>query len=155
MILLDVRGREMTSTRQPQFGSKIEKEYFYLARLAYDANHPNVSVSHNEILYGFESDLVIRIYSAKASSAEAPSVKAHSGGEPQVVINVELDGPHHKAKNKRQFCMLRDLHLRERGVSVLRLDLTSKRQQGKLQAEIIEDFITLVAFYTQVPFGPT
>jgi hypothetical protein len=51
--------------------------------------------------------------------------------------------------------MLRDLHLRERGVSVLRLDLTSKRQQGKLQAEIIEDFITLVAFYTQVPFGPT
>jgi hypothetical protein len=149
MILLDVRRREMTSTRQPQFGSKIEKDYFYLARSAYDANHPNVSVSHNEILYGFESDLVIRIYSAKASSAEAHS------GELQAVINVELDGPHHKAKNKRQFCMLRDLHLQGHGVSVLRLDLTSKTQQDKLQAEIIEDFITLVAPYTQVPFGPT
>jgi hypothetical protein len=94
-------------------GSKNENRI--LARLLqHFRNIPNVVVSGNEYIDGFEADLMIRVYPAGIS--EDASFVLH-------VINVEVDGPSHAFPTKRRFCALRDRHLqRAHGIVVLRLD---------------------------------
>jgi hypothetical protein len=128
--LLGCRLQEMWSKVPSKFQSSHERQYFKLATVAYKGI-PHVSVSSNEMLFGFESDLVIRI--------------SPNGGLP-IIINVEVDGPHHKYNLKTQrFGALRDQHLQEEhGVRVVRWDLMSKEQQAKEEGDIVADFIALL-----------
>ena len=80
-------------------GSKIEQRFGAHAAEIF-AGSGAVEVSANELLHGFEADLVLR-----------------GAGW---TVNVELDGPTHQRPTKRRFCGLRDEHLRRRGVRVLR-----------------------------------
>jgi hypothetical protein len=105
--------------------SNAEMRYLRLAEEAL-AGRADISLSGNEFLNGFESDLVIRV--------------ASDGGL-STIINVELDGPHHKYDlSKRRFCALRDQLLQEQhGVRVVRWDLMARSQQHKSDNDIIAD----------------
>jgi hypothetical protein len=111
-------------------GSNAERRYFKLASAAF-VGRSDVSLSRNEYLNGFESDLVIRVASDEGLST---------------IINVEVDGPHHKyLLSKKRFCALRDqLLLQQHGVRVVRWDLMSRSQQGKSDKDVISDFQALL-----------
>ena len=52
----------------------------------------------------------------------------------EVVVNIEIDGPHHKQARKHRFCQLRDNYLtRDHGVLVLRLDVMAQRGWSEAQ----------------------
>jgi hypothetical protein len=106
--------------------SNAEKKYSKLAAAAF-AGRADVSLSCNEFLNGFESDLVIRVASDGGLSS---------------IINVEVDGPHHKyVLSKKRFCALRDQLLQQQhGVRVVRWDLMPVSQQQKRDKDIIADF---------------
>jgi very-short-patch-repair endonuclease len=113
-------------------GSKSEKQVF-LRLVKHFGSIPNVVVSGNEYIDGFEADIMIRVYPA-GESGDA-SFALH-------VINVEVDGPSHAFPTKRRFCALRDRHLqRAHGIVVLRLDQMSsiRRNDSELLIQSIEE----------------
>jgi hypothetical protein len=77
------------------------------------------TVSSNDYLIDmFESDIVVRIpFVESADDAEV------SAGGKWLVINIEVDGMHHRQKRKINFCMLRDAFLKSRGIQVHRIDV--------------------------------
>jgi hypothetical protein len=125
-----LRRMQELQPKTSNFMSHTEEKYSKLAAAAF-AGRVGVSVSSNEFLNGFESDLVIRVT---------------SDGGLSTVINVELDGPHHKyILRTMRFCALRDQLLRQQhGVRVVRWDLLSRSQQRKSDKDIIADFQRLL-----------
>jgi hypothetical protein len=113
-----------------------------LARKALDAS-ANVELSSNEMLWGFEADIVIRVYDG--ADAAMPMPMQGSPEAPKHIINVEIDGPRHANARTRGFTQRRDEHLRlARGVRVVRWDLMSQEQQKKRDDEIMQDFRDLI-----------
>jgi hypothetical protein len=77
-------------------------------------NASDLLLSSNEHLFDlFESDIVVR--------------SRVDGGE-CFVLNIEVDGIHHKREKSKRFCMLRDEYLRSRGVVVERIDTSQMRR---------------------------
>jgi hypothetical protein len=69
---------------------------------------PGVLLSFNEILFGFEADVVCRLPEADGSF---------------LTFNFEVDGVHHKDRRKDYFCKLRDAYLDKiHGVRIVRID---------------------------------
>ena len=59
----------------------------------------------NELIFGFESDFLLRIY--RRDSSEEGSLSLIG------VVNIEIDGPFHMPRHKKRFASLRDRYLRE------------------------------------------
>jgi uncharacterized protein YukE len=100
--------------------SKAEVKYQKLASKVFNSM-PTVKSSFNERLFGYEADIVFRIGSA--------------------VINVEVDGIHHKNVVKKRFCGWRDRYLSQRhGIIVKRIDLMTLEERSLSDQDIIERF---------------
>ena len=99
----------------------------------------DVELSSNEMLFGFEADIVLRVYD------EADVAQGGPRGTPKYIINVEIDGPSHSYATKHRFTQLRDEHLRlMHGVRVVRWDVMSPEHQRKGKKEIMRDFLVLI-----------
>jgi hypothetical protein len=103
----------LSKSSTPKQQSRTEAYYYERVKAAYK-NHKNVALSHNEFLFGFEADIVIRHYDDSTNTLTK-------------IINIELDGPAHRyIFRKQRFCALRDEYLtRVHGVQISRYDLTS------------------------------
>jgi hypothetical protein len=103
----------LSKSSTPKQQSRTEAYYYERVKAAYK-NHKNVALSHNDFLFGFEADIVIRHYDDSTNTLTK-------------IINIELDGPAHRyIFRKQRFCALRDEYLtRVHGVQVTRYDLTS------------------------------
>jgi hypothetical protein len=70
----------------------------------------------NELIFGFESDFLLRIYRREDPS---PSLSPSQSGSQEGllslvgVVNIEIDGPFHMPRHKKRFASLRDRYLRE------------------------------------------
>ena len=94
----------------------------------------NTRVSHNEHLFGlFECDLVVRIPRAVNARTGKEDQKRGEGGEgggggrereESLLLNIEVDGVHHRRENKKRFCTLRDEYLQSRGVVIARVEVS-------------------------------
>ena len=61
------------------------------------------------------------------------------------IVNVELDGPHHRQAKKKRFCALRDWYLRDvQGVDVVRWDLMSPEVQRMRDGDVIKAYHRIV-----------
>jgi hypothetical protein len=123
----------VSKSSNPKPPNRAEDYYFSRAKCAFNA-HETVVLSCNEFLFGFEADIVIRIYDDSSKKSVSK------------IINIEIDGPTHRYTFRKQcFCALRDEHLkRVHGVEITRWDLLSPTQQRKKDAEIESDFIALL-----------
>jgi hypothetical protein len=92
-----------------------------------------MSLTHNEILYGFEADIVIRIPESGVTTNSVSGAPETPIQSPNRTINVELDGPF---LNKQRFLARRDEYLSTvRGVEVIRMGIT-----GALMHQVDEGF---------------
>jgi hypothetical protein len=108
------------------------EEYMQLARKALDAS-ANVELSSNEMLWGFEADIVMSVRWRRCCRCHAKAAPRH----PKHIINVEIDGPRHAHARTRGFTQRRDEHLRlAHGVRVVRWDLMSQgsRRRGTMRS---------------------
>jgi hypothetical protein len=86
---------------------------------------PGAKLSRNEMLHGFEADIVIRLPSTE------PNDSSDSGnGEETVdyknIINIEVDGPLHHFPKKKIFTARRDAYLSQQfGYRIYRMDITT------------------------------
>lgn len=105
--------------KKARAGSYTEKRYRLLVAKAMQRlrlQSSRTRLESNIWLHGFEADLVL--YSL------AGEWDARPAGESEVVINIEIDGPHHKQQATTLFCGLRDEYLSLRhGIKVVRLDV--------------------------------
>ena len=83
-------------------------------------------ISHNEYLFGlFECDIVVRIPRAVgACRVEEDAIRGVEGGA-RLLLNIEVDGVHHRRKKKERFCRLRDEYLQSRGVVIARIEVSA------------------------------
>ena len=90
-----------------------------------------ISTSSNEYLFDmFESDIVVRVPSnGSTDEAESPA------GNGCMVVNIEVDGMHHRQEKKMKFCKLRDAYLKSRGVLVHRIDASHMSKMDDSQLE--------------------
>jgi hypothetical protein len=93
-----------------------------LARKALDAS-ANVELSSNEMLWGFEADIVIRVYDGAHAQSSPEALQAyHQRGDRR---------PKACHARTRGFTQRRDEHLRLASARVVRWDLMSREQQKK------------------------
>ena len=85
----------------------------YLANTKTERKWRVVSERSNEMLHGFDTDLVVVL---------------RRGTEEEIVLNIEIDGPHHQQVTQKRFDQLRDAYFtRNHGIKVIRLDVMNKR----------------------------
>ena len=90
----------------------------------------DVQVNVEEWLFGFESDLVVRI---------------NPGADDQKIINIEFDGASHDNKTKQLFCERRDRYFFEQqGIIVIRLKESITNLHMMNDAQIIDLFLNIV-----------
>ena len=101
-------------------GSRSEARYVRLAQAVVHKNPGlQVQVAHNEYLFGFEADLVFRCQRTNR------------------VLNLELDGPHHRRSKTQRFGQARDEYLtREHGVAVERWSLVDLENTKGVEAKL-------------------
>jgi hypothetical protein len=98
--------------KDPLGMNRHEERYLKLARAAFK-DRPNVTVSAAQLMEGFECDILIHVHS--------PASALPDGRALQAVVNVELDGPHHKSVlSKKRFCIERDQYMATLGVTLVR-----------------------------------
>jgi hypothetical protein len=115
--LHDVLGRHPEkSSNENKPKNKSEAKYMSMISEKFSQS-PDVQVSSNVLLHGFEADIVIR----KTSIVDGKEVVA--------VLNIELDGPSHKHDlSKKHFCELRDDYLRrEHDIRIERVELRTMK----------------------------
>ena len=105
-------------------------------------------VSHNEHLFGlFECDVVIRVPRAVDVHSEGGSRGVGHGGnlereelreEQSLIINIEVDGVHHRREKKKRFCRLRDEYLQSRGVVIARIGVSAL---GAMSEHELEEWV--------------
>ena len=73
----------------------------------------DVCLTHNEVLFGVDTDIVVRLYARDvpsfASSSSSSSLPDSFHRPPLHTFNVEVDGPFHSYPKKQHFTRLRDL----------------------------------------------
>jgi hypothetical protein len=98
-------------------------------------------VSHNEHLFGlFECDIVVRVPRTVDMCIEEGG--RGDGRDPvgeredqSLVINIEVDGVHHRREKKKRFCKKRDEYLVSRGVVIERMEISSLRAMSEQEVE--------------------
>jgi len=90
-------------------------------------NDKDVTVSSNDYLFGFESDVVVRTRSQ--------------------IINIEVDGPTHGMEKRKRFTSRRDSVLKDRGITIIRIPTSElygynqEEQFNKLREKIRSYFL--------------
>ena len=107
-----------TTTQQGRIGD-IDGSGGEYALTALDELLSTLSLSSGEFVHGVSTDFVLRgyYYTSPHSYRVAESTEA-----PRIVhcmINVEVDGLHHRLGRKRRFQQLRDEHLATAGTVIL------------------------------------
>ena len=109
----------------------------------------NLRVSHNEHLFGlFECDIVVRVPRAVEAHSEEGSRGIGQGRdldreqereevreEQSLIINIEVDGVHHRREKKKRFCRLRDEYLHSRGVVIARIEVSALNAMSEHEVE--------------------
>jgi hypothetical protein len=94
-------------------------------------------VSHNEHLFGlFECDIVVRVPRVVDACIEEGG--RGDGRDPvgerekqNLVINIEVDGVHHRREKKKRFCKMRDEYFVSRGVVIERMEISTLRAMSE------------------------
>ena len=86
----------------------------------------NTRISHNEHLFGlFGCDIVVRIPRAvDACGVEEDRIRGVEGGA-RLLLNIEVDGVHHRREKNKRFCRLRDEYMQSRGVVIARIEVSA------------------------------
>jgi hypothetical protein len=128
--------------------SKIEELYLKEFQLALQ-NTP-YEVWSQAYLDGMECDLIITMKKKKSSPTCGKPIIIITNNDSSnsyhstqtIVVNIEIDGPHHKQPKKLQYTRLRDEYFRQRhGVSVRRVDVassSSRRRDGSNNQHVAE-----------------
>ena len=122
-------------------GSRISKiEELYLKEFQLALQNTPYEVWSQAYLDGMECDLIITMKKKKSSpTCDHPiiittnsNINSNSYHNSQtIVVNIEIDGPHHKKPKKLQYTLLRDEYFRQRhGVSVRRVDASSSSSRS-------------------------
>ena len=91
----------------------LEELQKHLANIETERKWRVVSEKSNEMLHGFDTDLVVVL---------------RRGTEEEIVLNIEIDGPHHQQVTQKRFDQLRDAYFtRDHGIKVIRLNVMNKR----------------------------
>jgi hypothetical protein len=87
----------------------------------------NMHVSHNEHLFGlFECDIVVQIPRAvNARTVREDREGVADGREESLIVNIEVDGVHHRREKEKRFCRLRDGYLQSRGAVIERMEVSA------------------------------
>ena len=110
---------EVTSFRSPA----EERTYAIACKIL---KLSDISISSNEYLLGlFESDIVIRV----------PLSKTLHSDHKYLIINIEVDGLHHKQSTRKRFCHLRDKYLVSKGLIVERIETLRLRNMSNKDIE--------------------
>jgi hypothetical protein len=106
------------------FQSRSERHMYKATMKA--LGESNMRVSHNEHLFGlFECDIVVRIPRAVIARTVSEDREGHADGrEESLIVNIEVDGVHHRRERTKRFCRLRDGYLQSRGVVIERMDVS-------------------------------
>ena len=85
-------------------------------------------------LYGMQS------MSSDHAVGETDGIEIIPGSREYFVINIEVDGIHHRQGRKINFCKMRDAHLKSRGVVVHRIDasLVTKMNDNRLEQWLLD-----------------
>ena len=123
------RRRIRNGECQDSFRSHVEHKMHRIAANLFGQSR--TTVSGNDYLFDmFEGDIVVRIpFVGKTDEAEA------SADGKWLVINIEVDGMHHRQERKINFCKLRDAYLKSRGVAVHRIDASRVTKMEDNQVE--------------------
>ena len=108
-------------------------------------DNPTVHITYNEMLYGFESDIVLRVTNAGTIDGTTTSL------EPAIIHTIEVDGIAHLQPRKRKYCHLRDIYLRDQyGIEVSRIRLTDRKciSDKKLQEAVTNHLQSIRLFAT-------
>jgi hypothetical protein len=112
------------------FQSDAEERVYNIIKIAF--NNSDKSISSNEYLFNlFESDIVLKIPIVHNSSSSQLR-------EGDLIVNIEVDGIHHKQEKKKRFCTLRDRYLEAQGVVVERIDTSAL---GRMKDKEVKDWI--------------
>lgn len=99
------------------FRSDAEHRVHSLAKFTFENSF--LSITSNEYLFNiFESDIVLRV------PIDGPS-KSDSR---ELIINIKIDGIHHRREKKKRFCGLRDKYLESQGVINERIEASALRR---------------------------
>jgi very-short-patch-repair endonuclease len=102
------------------FRSAPEQRVYDIAQKSFEITF--LSVSSNEHLFNlFESDIVLRV-------PIGDSLTCFQSNDRDLIINIEIDGIHHKQERRKRFCMLRDDYLKSRGVIIERIETSTLRR---------------------------
>ena len=123
----------LTTTNDDDDDSRISKiEELYLKEVQLALQNTPYEVWSQAYLDGMECDLIITMKSSP--TCDHPIITTNSNNNNSnsyhnsqtIVVNIEIDGPHHKQPKKLQYTRLRDEYFRQRhGVSVRRVDASS------------------------------
>ena len=129
-----------------RFQSHSEERMHTAAMRAFGGS--KLLVSHNEHLFGlFECDIVVRVPRAAVDThSEEDSRGISQGhdlernrvqvrGEQSLIINIEVDGVHHRQEKKKRFCRLRDEYLQSRGVVIARIEVSALNAMSEHEVE--------------------
>ena len=119
--------------------SKIEELYLKEFQLALQ-NTP-YEVWSQAYLDGMECDLIIIMKSSPTCDHPIITNSNSYHNSQTIVVNIEIDGPHHKQPKKLQYTRLRDEYFRQcHGVSARRVDVasSSRRMDGSKKQYVAE-----------------
>lgn len=100
-------GIDLAAVKEAKSITSIEKQVQEQVDLLLQHN-PTVQITHNEMLYGFESDIVLRVSNMDSGSSQ------ELGQVPAIIRNVEIDGITHLQPRRRKFSNLRDIYLEDK-----------------------------------------
>ena len=130
-IITDIERKAIASSKggdpaiSASFQSRSEQRMHIAMMKA--LGESNMRVSHNEHLFGlFECDIVVRIPRAVDARTVREDREGHADGrEDCLIVNIEVDGVHHRREKKKRFCRLRDGYLQSRGVVIERMEVSA------------------------------
>ena len=146
---IDVKSRVtdegVDSSMNLRFRSHSEQRMHTVAMKVFGES--NLRVSHNEHLFGlFECDIVVRVPRAVNAHSEEGSRGIGQSRNPEeegedvreeqsLIINIEVDGVHHRREKKKRFCRLRDEYLQSRGVVIERMEVSALSAMSEHEVE--------------------
>jgi hypothetical protein len=134
VVCSEHRRRITNGECMDSFRSHVERKMHRVAASLYGQSR--ATVSSNDYLFDmFEGDVVIRIPFVESTD----EIEVSSSRE-YLVINIEVDGMHHRQERKINFCKMRDVYLKSRGVVVHRIDATrvSKMDDNQLEQWLLD-----------------
>ena len=135
LVCSEHRHRRTIGECEDSFRSHVERKVHRVAASLYGQSR--VTVSSNDYLFDmFEGDVVVRI----PFVGETDGIEKIPGSREYFVINIEVDGMHHRQERKINFCKMRDAYLKSRGVIVHRIDasLVTKMNDNQLEQWLLD-----------------